>query len=311
MNSKSRLFSEITKSMLFKKHPSKSIFKHPCESSLSSKFLRLLSTSKNDLVQNYPTRIELAQDVLKTKPLSNLTRPYTIVVEGNIGSGKTTFLEPFLEPANKEGRSPLIDLVEIVPEPVSKWRNLHGTNLLHLMYEDPKRWSLMFQTYVHLTMIQQHMSANVNNKPVQIMERSLLSARYCFNENLYKNGFLTEAEYAALSEWFEFLTASSELNLIHVDQIVYLRTDPEVAYERVKKRARPEEHLIPFKYLEDLHELHEDWLIRKTKFQPSAPVTIIDANPELEHMSGHYTECSQQLIRYATSFAASNSTVHS
>ena len=31
----------------------------------------------------------------------------------------------------------------------------------------------------------------------------------------------------------------------------------------------------------DLHELNEDWLVRKTKFQPlAAPVTIIDANAE-------------------------------
>ena len=73
MNSKSRLFSEITKSMLFKKHHSKSIFKHPYESSLSSKFLRFLSTSKKDLVQNYPTRIELTQDDLKTK---TVFKPY-------------------------------------------------------------------------------------------------------------------------------------------------------------------------------------------------------------------------------------------
>ena len=105
MNSKSRLFSEIAKSILFKKHHTKSIFKPPYESSLSSKCMRFLSTSKKDLVQNCPTRIELTHDVLKTKPLSNLTRPYTIVVEGNIGSGKTTFLEPFVESSNKVERA--------------------------------------------------------------------------------------------------------------------------------------------------------------------------------------------------------------
>ena len=226
-----------------------------------------------------------------------LKRPYTIIIEGNIGSGKTTFLKPFLS-AGECGPNPITDLVEVIPEPVSKWRNLHGNNLLQLMYEDPKRWSLMFQSYVHLTMIQQHTN-NLNCKPIRIMERSLLSARYCFNENLYKNGHLNRTEYAALSEWFDFLTTSSNLNF-HVDQIVYLRTDPEVAYERIKKRARPEEKLMQFSYLKDLHDLHEDWLIKKTKFQPMAPVTVIDANPEIEIISEQYNAFGQQLIQEAT-----------
>ena len=59
---------------------------------------------------------------------------------------------------------------------------------------------------------------------------------------------MTDAEYAVLSEWFNFLITCPQLN-IKIDQIVYLRTDPEVAYERIKKRSRPEEHLIPFSYL--------------------------------------------------------------
>ena len=89
-------------------------------------------------------------------------RPYTIVVEGNIGSGKTTFLQPFT----------LYDQVEVVEEPVSRWRNMQGHNLLELMYQDTQRWSLLFQTYVQLTMVQQHMKPST--KPIRIMERSLL-----------------------------------------------------------------------------------------------------------------------------------------
>ena len=45
----------------------------------------------------------------------NLNKPYTVIVEGNIGSGKTTFLQPFMKHKN---------LVEVCPEPVDKWRNL-------------------------------------------------------------------------------------------------------------------------------------------------------------------------------------------
>jgi len=71
-------------------------------------------------------------------------------------------------------------------------------------------------------------------------------------------------------------------------QIIYLRTRPEVAFERVLKRNQLEEANISFKYLKgvhsqisqevvnkfhhnisflDLHDLHEEWLYFKTKFQ--------------------------------------------
>ena len=92
------------------------------------------------------------------------------------------------------------------------------------------------------------------------------SARYCFVENLYSHGKMSSAEYAVISEWFNYLITLPNLDF-HIDLIVYLRTDPEVAYERIKARSRHEETRIPFQYLQDLHQLHEDWLVEKTKFQ--------------------------------------------
>ena len=41
-------------------------------------------------------------------------RPFVVSIEGNIGSGKTTFLEHF----NKHNK------VEVVTEPVEEWRNV-------------------------------------------------------------------------------------------------------------------------------------------------------------------------------------------
>lgn len=53
------------------------------------------------------------------------------------------------------------------------------------------------------------------------------------------------------------------------DLIVYLRTSPEVAYDRIKKRARDEESCVPIEYLKDLHTLHENWLIHGKFYRPS------------------------------------------
>ena len=64
--------------------------------------------------------------------------------------------------------------MEVLEEPVKEWRSLDNGrhNLLELMYTDPTRWSLLFQTYVQLTMLRQHSKPAI--KPVRIMERSLL-----------------------------------------------------------------------------------------------------------------------------------------
>ena len=134
-----------------------------------------------------------------------------------------------------------------------------------------------------------------STKPIRMMERSLFSARHCFTENLYRDGYLTDAEYAALSEWFNFLIDCPKFNF-QVDQIVYLRTSPEIAYERIQKRSRSAEANVKFSYIKDLHELHEDWLFRQTKFKLCAPVTIIDANQDLEILSDTYNELRRQIL---------------
>ena len=32
--------------------------------------------------------------------------------------------------------------IDILPEPLEKWTNLEGNDMLGLIYEDPKRWGL-------------------------------------------------------------------------------------------------------------------------------------------------------------------------
>ncbi len=59
-------------------------------------------------------------------------------------------------------------------------------------------------------------------------------------ENLYSKGLMADCEYAVLSEWFNYLVTSGNIDF-GVDLIVYLRTDPEVAFQRVLARCRSEE----------------------------------------------------------------------
>jgi len=195
--------------------------------------------------------------------LLKMKRPLTVLVEGNIAAGKSLFIDRFR--GNPE--------IQVLQEPIHKWRNMNGINLLQLMYEDPVRWSMTFQTYVQLTMLDQHLECGA---PVKIMERSIYSARYCFKENLKNSGKMTLSEYEVLDSWFKFITAGSQFD-VGADLIVYLKTCPETAYERVKLRNRGEENLVSFQYIKDLHELHENWLTH-AKYPVPGTVMTVDAD---------------------------------
>jgi len=90
------------------------------------------------------------------------------------------------------------------------------------------------------------------------------------------------SEYEVLSSWFDFLLTSPQVDL-GVDLIVYMRTSPEVALTRLMERGRGEEHLIAKQYIDDLHQLHEDWLVHGKHALP-APVIVVDADKDLEEM---------------------------
>ncbi|XP_028626227.1 thymidine kinase 2, mitochondrial isoform X2 [Grammomys surdaster] len=192
-----------------------------------------------------------------------------VCIEGNIASGKTTCLEFFSNTTD----------VEVLMEPVLKWRNVHGHNPLSLMYRDASRWGLTLQTYVQLTMLDQHTRPQMS--PVRLMERSIYSARYVFVENLYRSGKMPKVDYAILSEWFDWIIRNIDVS---VDLIVYLRTTPEICYQRLKMRCREEEKVIPMEYLSAIHRLYEEWLVNGSLFPAAAPVLVIEADHNMEKM---------------------------
>ncbi|XP_039744812.1 thymidine kinase 2, mitochondrial [Pteropus medius] len=192
-----------------------------------------------------------------------------VCVEGNIASGKTTCLEFFANTTD----------IEVLPEPVPKWRNVRGHNPLGLMYLDACRWGLTLQTYVQLTMLDRH--THPQTSPVRLMERSIHSARYIFVENLYRSGKMPEVDYVVLSEWFDWIVRNIDVS---VDLIVYLQTTPETCYQRLKMRCREEEKVIPLEYLAAIHDLYEEWLIKGGLFPIGAPVLVIEADHDMQKM---------------------------
>jgi len=48
-----------------------------------------------------------------------------------------------------------------------------------------------------------------------------------------------------------------------LEAIIYLRCDPSICHERIKKRNRQGEECIPLSYLQKVHDRHEEWLSRQ------------------------------------------------
>lgn len=145
---------------------------------------------------NYYRNMNMNVTVNSRKIGAEDASPFTVFIEGNIGSGKTTFLNHF----NK------FDGVCLMAEPVDLWRNCGGVNLLEMLYTEPYRWAMPFQTYVTLTMLNTH--THKTDKSVKLMERSIFSARHCFVENMYKTGVLHQGMYNILQDWYEYFTTN-------------------------------------------------------------------------------------------------------
>ena len=160
-------------------------------------------------------------------------------LEGNIGAGKTTTMKIISNNFHD---------VEFVEEPVKNWQNLGGMNLLDSFYSDPKRWGFSFEFYSMLTKIQALLKAAESDKPIIIIERSILSNKV-FIELSKDLGKLDKMEYTMLIKTYNFYL---EHVYPQISGIIYLDTPVEECIRRIIKRNRGEECSIEKSYLEAL-----------------------------------------------------------
>jgi len=173
-----------------------------------------------------------------------------ISIEGNIGTGKTTFLRSLREHFKDREDVCFLD------EPVDLWMNCKDQegNILEHYYKDQKKYGFQFQMMAYISRLSILRKALENPKYKYIIsERSLFTDKHIFCKMLYDEGIIEEIGFQIYSMWFdEFISFSSFIP-------VYLRTLPEVSYERVQTRARQGE-TIPLEYLQKCHNYHEAWL---------------------------------------------------
>jgi deoxyadenosine/deoxycytidine kinase len=172
-----------------------------------------------------------------------------ILLEGNIGAGKTTVGKALASS----------DAFDFIEEPTSAWRSGFASNMLELFYSDTKRWAFTFQICAFITRAKtwKEVLAYTDHSRI-VLERSVFCDRYIFAENCYRAGLMTAPEYQVYCGLWDFLVSNY---CVEPDLILYLRTPAEVCMERIKARDRVEESGIPMDYLLQIEMLHDEWLL--------------------------------------------------
>lgn len=192
------------------------------------------------------------------------------IVEGNIGAGKSTFLSLI------EQYCPDITIIQ---EPKENWFIPNdGTSLFESFYKDPKRWAYTIETLIMACRVKNHMIAQVSTNPNRVMERSVYSGHLCFAQNGFNCGFFTKLEWEAYLKMVDFMIIEQCKTPIG---FIYLQASPETCSNRIKIRNRTGEEIISIEYLQNIHYLHEQFLIEKKSTFDNIrhiPVLILDAN---------------------------------
>lgn len=195
-----------------------------------------------------------------------IAQPKLLLIEGNIGVGKTTFLKMLAD---------FFPNAVCISEPCDEWQNIEGYNLLDAFYKDNKRWACTMQLYVLVTLVNKLQKSIRPDCDLYIMERSVYTSKYCFAQNLALMGMMNELEWALYCNAWNWYV----MQTILPSGIIYLQADPEVCYNRMKIRARNEEDIVPLHYLQSLHDRHNEWLVQKTcKDFTDIPVLTLDAS---------------------------------
>lgn len=222
----------------------------------------------------------------------NYNEHFTIVsIEGNIGSGKSTLLER-LRSEFKDNK-----YVRFLREPVDEWEKIkdkEGNTMLQKFYANQAEYSFAFQMMAYisrLTIIRENvrdiMAAVKNNndegnklkKYILITERSLYTDKYVFAKMLYDQGKIEDVKYQIYLNWFDEFAKDFPVN-----DVIYVNTDPKKCYERIHKRARIGEEVIPLAYLTACHDYHNEFLDETTGIKTNQ--LVLDGNQDIFVQTG-------------------------
>lgn len=211
-------------------------------------------------------------DTENTQNHNSISKTKTIIcIEGNIASGKSTTVCE-LKKYYKNNRR-----VKFLLEPLSIWegiRDKKGNNMISKFYGDIPKYAFSFQMMAYISRLNILREAlKDDDVEIIITERSLFTDKNVFAQMLFDDGMMEDVEYEIYMKWFD--TFISDLPTAH---IYYIRTDPSVALDRLKKRNREGEN-VSLEYLKRVHKYHDEWLMDKSY------ATVLDGNIDKDEIA--------------------------
>jgi deoxyadenosine/deoxycytidine kinase len=191
-----------------------------------------------------------------------------ISIEGGIACGKTTVLTKLQNTIR----------IPVFLEPIDKW------TLLNNFYKDTERWGFTFNIEVIMSM-----SKWKNNNYDSLYERSPNSCRWVFTQMQYEQGKLCKKEIDLFDKLCETFSWDQ-------DCLIYIKTDPEVCYERMKKRDRKCEVSVSLEYLKNLDTKHTYMINLINEKKPHIKVYIIDGNQDEDAVYNEILEILKGLL---------------
>lgn len=167
----------------------------------------------------------------------------TIVIDGSIGSGKTTILEMLKKRGHK-----------VVTEPIDEWP-------LEEFYKDPLRWTFLLQMSI--------LKSFLNRDSDTVQERCMQTSYHVFFEMLKETHSFHPKEIEVYDYFYEKMKWTPDIH-------IYLKASPEKCYENIKKRTQTGDSYISLEYLQKLDSYYEDFITSHNY------IKIVDANADVE-----------------------------
>lgn len=176
--------------------------------------------------------------------------PYNyICIEGNIGSGKTTFCEMMHEVHNCS-----LILEEFDDNP-----------FLPMFYENPEKFAFTVELFF---MTERHKQMSSTMSVRNMFDDFILGDYFFLKTLLFARKNLNEEEFRLFTKIFHVLDA----NFAQPDLVVYFHRDVDILRKNIDKRGRTYESNISKEYLKQIQDSYFDYFRNVLSY----PVLILD-----------------------------------
>ena len=226
-----------------------------------------------------------------------------LIIEGNIGSGKTTCMEIVKSKLEKSYNC------ITVQEPTKEWvacKNVDGISHLEAFYNNSRQEAFSFQLFAQMSRIAALKSAIAtipdrscdysrqltdgesylqSKHTVILVERSVASGNEVFGQQLVSSGLMSKCENDEIKRICKVVWSDVKT---HVDTL-FLCATPQTCMDRIKLRNRDGE-TVSLKLLEELNMLYDNF---KDIYIINGDLPLASMSDEIDKIIDRYS-CSHQ-----------------